>query len=365
MENKVLVTLLMVLSWGMCSINVNAQAKRQSATKRTTPIRSANAQQGGQIMKFKQVGEDGYVWYKLKRGNLCGARDAEGNNIIPIKYDDITYVCTIEKYAYNYKGKDGKHYFEVSMGRTKGAYTREGRLVISTDKNYTSIEMNLEGIKPCWLVATQGSESMNGLLDMKGNTVIEPGKYRVVYPSGVAITIGGYNGKKGVCDWNGRVIVPCQYYNCWINALGELKYCESKDESLKEKKIDFDSGTIYDYQSYDNLIYNYEDSSINSSSSSSSQSSSKSSSSTSTKNQGNSGNSTQTVVVEHHRDPVPVQEWQQCPGCYGSGQCPMVQCGGSGWYYVGDRVTTCSRCRGSGKCTTCAGKGGHYITVYR
>ena len=78
-----------------------------------------------------------------------------------------------------------------------------------------------------------------------------------------------------------------------------------------------------------------------------------------------SGSKTQTVVVEHHRDPVPVQEWQRCPDCYGSGQCPMVQCGGSGWYYVGDRETTCSRCRGSGNCTTCAGKGGHYITVYR
>ena len=30
----------------------------------------------------------------------------------------------------------------------------------------------------------------------------------------------------------------------------------------------------------------------------------------------------QTIVVEHHRDPVPVQEWQQCQACYGSGQCP-------------------------------------------
>lgn len=26
-----------------------------------------------------------------------------------------------------------------------------------------------------------------------------------------------------------------------------------------------------------------------------------------------------TIVVEHHRDPVPVQEWQQCQACFGSG----------------------------------------------
>ena len=73
----------------------------------------------------------------------------------------------------------------------------------------------------------------------------------------------------------------------------------------------------------------------------------------------------QTIVVEHHRDPQPMQEWQQCPGCYGSGQCPYFQCGGSGWYYRGDKAVTCSRCHGSGKCTTCAGKGGQYTTVYR
>ena len=79
----------------------------------------------------------------------------------------------------------------------------------------------------------------------------------------------------------------------------------------------------------------------------------------------NPGGGTTTVVVEHHRDPVPVQEWQQCPACYGSGQCSYVKCGGSGWYYIGDRASTCGMCHGSGKCSTCAGKGGHYITVYR
>lgn len=74
---------------------------------------------------------------------------------------------------------------------------------------------------------------------------------------------------------------------------------------------------------------------------------------------------TSTIVVEHHRDPIPVQEWQQCPACYGSGQCPNVSCGGSGWYYIGDKARTCSRCHGSGKCTICAGRGGQNVTVYR
>lgn len=88
-------------------------------------------------------------------------------------------------------------------------------------------------------------------------------------------------------------------------------------------------------------------------------------SSSSNKSSSNSGIGTTTVVVEHHRDPVPVQEWQQCVACFGSGKCPNVSCGGSGWYYIGDKARTCTRCHGSGKCTICAGKGGNYITVYK
>lgn len=92
---------------------------------------------------------------------------------------------------------------------------------------------------------------------------------------------------------------------------------------------------------------------------------SQTSGSASSTSQSNNSSQQQTIVVEHHRDPVPVQEWQQCVACYGSGQCPDVRCGGSGWYYSGDKVTTCFRCRGNGKCSICAGKGGHFITVYR
>ena len=99
--------------------------------------------------------------------------------------------------------------------------------------------------------------------------------------------------------------------------------------------------------------------------SSNSSNSSTSSSNTTGKSNTSSGGSTSTVVVEHRRDPIPVQEWQQCPACYGSGQCPNVSCGGSGWYFRGDKRVTCSRCHGSGKCTICAGRGGQNVTVYR
>jgi hypothetical protein len=69
------------------------------------------------------------------------------------------------------------------------------------------------------------------------------------------------------------------------------------------------------------------------------------------------------VVVEHHRDPVPVQEWVQCTTCWGSGTCP--DCAGSGTKYIGDNLRRCWRCGGRGKCSSCSGQGGRYYTVYK
>lgn len=105
-------------------------------------------------------------------------------------------------------------------------------------------------------------------------------------------------------------------------------------------------------------------SSSSSSSSSSNKTSSSSSSSTASSNSSNSKNSANnktTVVVEHRRDPVPVQEWVPCGACLGDGRCGT--CGGSGrGSGSGGR---CISCGYSGKCHFCNGQGGRYQTVYR
>ena len=219
MKQKVL---LVVLALGMFSINVSSQAKKQSTAKRTTTVRSTNSQQGGQVMKFRQVGDDGYIWYKLKRGNLCGARDAEGNNIIPIKYDDVTYVCDIKKYAhddgfYNSGRQDGVHYFSVKKGGYMGVYTREGTLVVSTERKYKRVWLKIDFIKPYWLIHVAGEADAtnswygNGILDMKGNVIIPPRRYKYVRPFFSGLSVIDYNDKMGICDWNGKIVIPCQY----------------------------------------------------------------------------------------------------------------------------------------------------------
>ena len=83
-------------------------------------------------MKFRQVGKDGYIWYKLKRGNLYGARDNDGNDIIPIKYTDVEYMCN---------ERDGTHWFKVQQdkGGTLPLDSRGGQIPESQQPSYPSI----------------------------------------------------------------------------------------------------------------------------------------------------------------------------------------------------------------------------------
>lgn len=71
------------------------------------------------------------------------------------------------------------------------------------------------------------------------------------------------------------------------------------------------------------------------------------------------------IIIE--RDPVPFQEWQACFACGGMGTMGCDNCGGSGTTYIGDRLHICSRCHGQRviPCNICFGNKGKYITVYR
>ena len=78
--------------------------------------------------------------------------------------------------------------------------------------------------------------------------------------------------------------------------------------------------------------------------------------------QKHSDNNKTTIVVEHHRDPIPVSEWVTCNICYGDGKCHTLNCS-NGWNY--SSRTFCIGCGGDAKCHYCNGKGGRYQTVYR
>lgn len=69
--------------------------------------------------------------------------------------------------------------------------------------------------------------------------------------------------------------------------------------------------------------------------------------------------------AREYTETVPVQVWQPCGGCNGTGQCQV--CFGQGWTYSNSSYNgrrSCSACHGTGKCTICAGHGGQNVVRY-
>lgn len=86
MKNKIIIFLMMFLCVQVCA----QQRRSHSQQRRTTTSVKSNLQI---TKKIRRVGEDGFIWYELQQGNLCGAADIEGKNIIPIKFNRISYIC--------------------------------------------------------------------------------------------------------------------------------------------------------------------------------------------------------------------------------------------------------------------------------
>ena len=359
--------LLIVLTLGMFSINGSAQTKKQNVKGRTT----YSTQQGGQVMKFRQVAEDGYVWYKLKQGNLYGARDADGNDIIPIRYDEVEYNCS---------NISGWHYFRVKCGEYNGAYTREGTCVIATERQYSLVFLSPSGDgKICWIVNRKSNTRKHIVLDAKGKELFsiecdnldfrctsrfgkksdnEPVVAYFVIREGDLLSKDKY---EGICDLNGNILLQpeSKYHSAELRNGGHDIYWWDKEGNHYELPCNYNTITNNNYIPYESLYYKSE---INSSSSSS-----QNTISTSASTNSSSSGGTSTIVVEHHRDPVPVQEWHACLACGGMGTMGCDNCGGSGTKYIGDRLHRCSRCNGRGiiPCNVCYGNKGQYTTVYR
>lgn len=78
-----------------------------------------------------------------------------------------------------------------------------------------------------------------------------------------------------------------------------------------------------------------------------------------------SSSQSQGSQVREYIETVPVQVWQACGACNGSGQCQV--CYGQGWTYSNltyNGKKECSACHWSGKCTLCGGRGGQNVVRY-
>ena len=269
MKNKVLVFLMMFLC-----LQISAQQRRKTIPQRRT---TASVKKGTPqtIKKMREVGEDGFIWYKLKKGSLYGAADIDGNTIIPIKYSDV-----------DYRSDDvlGPHYFRVKKGDYEGIYSPKGRCIISPDRHFTSVWIVSEKTKSDKVllnVCCKNNFGEIGLCDIKGNQVVAPGYYEHLYISkfasdDLAFITFTENGLDGAFDLNGNLLTK-PVANCFIKVYDDKIEIVNKNSSGDYESTyiygSYSEETRFDYNNYDGIYRPFK--AIKSSSSSSSSSSSR------------------------------------------------------------------------------------------
>ncbi len=277
-------------------------------------------------------GSDLFICYK--RYNEIEIYDSDGNMII---------VCDSRYY------KESVNVVIVQTQNGTGVLSHSGKWVVSPDRGYSITEItngNTQYFKT-------RKDNHYGLLDSHGKQVI-PTEMDDLESAGSGYFKFKHHGFWGVINSQGNVLIDT-----------DRGYTSISDFTSYNKRFAY---TMNGYRGEcDATGKQISKTKIETASSSTGSSTSSSSSSSSTTSKGNQGNQQKTVVVEHHRDPVPMQQWQACMGCGGMGTMGCDHCGGSGTRYVGDRLRVCSRCNGQGviPCNVCYGNKGQYITVYR
>ena len=259
MKNKVLVFLMMFLC-----LQISAQQRRKNIPQRRT---TASVKKGTPqtIKKMREVGEDGFIWYKLKKGSLYGAADIDGNTIIPIKYNSIHYSCN---------DFNGTHFFYVKTGDYEGVYTRLGKCIIPLEKHFTSVyvtsqKSQAERVYVYVLVADNNQNY--GLYDIKGNEVV-PLEYdycRLADVGSILYIALEKDGLTGALDLNGNLIVPpCTESLIYMHK--DIIGISHKDKKTEVIYRTNSEDTRFDYNNYDGIYRPFK--AIKSSSSSSSSS---------------------------------------------------------------------------------------------
>ena len=252
-------------------LQISAQQRRKTIPQRRT---TASVKKGTPqtIKKMREVGEDGFIWYKLKKGSLYGAADIDGNTIIPIKYSDVDYCCLVG---------DETHFFTVKKGDYKGIYSPKGRCIISPDRHFTSVWIGSAKTKSDKVLLYVGSKNNfgeKGLYDIMGNEVVAPGDYEhlYIYPyrlDDLAYIGYGIDGLNGAFDLNGNLLtkpVANGYINVYDDKIKIVNKNGSGDYESTYIYGSYSEETRFDYNNYDGIYRPFK--AIKSSSSSSSSS---------------------------------------------------------------------------------------------
>ena len=166
--------LIMVLALGMCCINVSAQTTKRTPVRRTTTTSPATAP----IAKYLQLGQDGYVWYKVKKGDSFGAQSIEGKDIVPAIYDDVVYECRNYKESFSdWNLEMSTKWFRVQSENNIGLYSIAGNCLVSPERyrsNYSVVIPTIDTHYMGKMFLYIRKDEKVGVLDVQGREVIPP-----------------------------------------------------------------------------------------------------------------------------------------------------------------------------------------------
>ena len=240
-------------------------------------------------------------------------------------------------------------YFEISLDeQTKGMIDRNLNIVIPFSLGYSIIDVlgNSD-------IVSVKKDGLWGLYDVKAKReIIAPSfDHLISYDESTRRVEYELNGFLGIMTFTGQEIIPTTrgYTKITYNkALKRYLYemygykgeCDYNGRQLSKIKV----ATPQNNTTSNNSV---------------------SSSSASSKN--NSNSSTTTTATTTTSTPVrqlqPVQVWNPCLTCGGTGMCIYCQGKGKKWY--GNSYENCVTCHGAMYCTSCYGKKGYYSTEYR
>ncbi|MDE6304777.1 MAG: WG repeat-containing protein, partial [Paramuribaculum sp.] len=231
-------------------------------------------------------------------------------------------------------------YIRVKKGGMWGIMSIDGKEIIPTEYHFIKFgDTNL---------AIVGRNNNFGLFDLLTHTEIIPPSFEGLEIIDTNLVKYKLNDFWGVMNPNGKEIIPTTRGYTKIDYIKGLKKFTYSMHGFKGECNSLGA-------QLSKIAVPVNDSSLKNNSSGT-----LSASTTNEKSDKKSSNDNQ---VRAYTETVPVQVWQPCGGCNGSGQCGV--CFGSGWtlsYNGGKR--TCIACHGNGKCTSCAGHGGQNVVRY-